>query len=233
MIKAILMDFNGVIINDEPLQMKAYAECLKSEGIELTEESYYSCTGMDDLTFVKEQFRRAGKEITDEKAFEIIRKKTERWKEELKNGIPIFEGVENFIKKCRHRFALGLVSMANREEISYVLEGTQLVRYFDTIVSAEDVTKHKPSPECFLKAFRRVDKIRCEKGHLPLERYECLVIEDAPQGIEAAKSIGMKTLAVTNTFDERRLRSSGADAVTDGLNGWFPDSIIRVFPRFL
>lgn len=232
MIKAILMDFNGVIIDDERLQMKAYAECLKEEGIKLTEEDYYSCTGMDDKTFIRTQFERAGKKVSDKKIEEILRKKTEKWREDLQNGIPIFDGVENFIKKCKHRFSLGLVSMANRDEINYVLERTGLEWYFDAIVSAEEVKSHKPNPECYLKAFRQVDKIRSAKGHLPLERHECLVIEDVPQGIQAAKSAGMKSLGVLNTFDENTLRAAGADAITKRLDEWFPDSIIRVFSKF-
>ena len=61
MIKAILMDFNGVIIDDEPLQMKAYQEILKGEDIDLTEEDYYSCMGMNDEVFLGEIYRRAGK----------------------------------------------------------------------------------------------------------------------------------------------------------------------------
>ncbi len=232
MIKAILMDFNGVVIDYQRLQMKAYAECLKKEGIELTEEGYYSCTGMDDRTFIRTQFERAGKEVSDEKIEEILKEKTEKWRESLQNGIPIFDGAENFIKKCSHRFSLGLVSMANRDEINYVLEKTGLGKYFDAIVSAEEVKNHKPNPECYLKAFRQVDKVRSAKGHLPLERHECLVIEDVPQGVQAAKSAGMKVLGVLNTFDEKTLRAAGADAVTKGLDEWFPDSIIRVFPRF-
>ncbi|RMF98763.1 MAG: HAD family phosphatase [Acidobacteria bacterium] len=232
MIKTILMDFNGVIINDEPLQMKAYAECFKSEGIEIKEEDYYACTGMDDKAFIRAQFSRVGRPVSDDRVEEILKEKTERWREILKDEIPLFPGVENFIKKSSHRFSLGLVSMANRAEIDHVLERTGLSRYFDAVISAEDVKKHKPDPECYLKAFRKVDKIRSAKGHLPLERYECLVIEDVPQGIQAAKSASMKALGVTNTFDEATLRSAGADAVTRDLNEWFPDSIIRVFPRF-
>ncbi|MFN3330288.1 MAG: HAD family hydrolase, partial [Pyrinomonadaceae bacterium] len=229
----ILMDFNGVIINDEPLQMKVYTELFREYGFLLEEEDYYSCTGMDDRAFIKEQFRRAGESISDEEVEQILRRKIEKWYEVIDgNGIPLFNGVENFIKKCSHRFSLGLVSMANRTEINYVLEKTGLGNYFDAVISAEDVKKHKPDPECFLKAFRRIDAIRSSRGHLPLERHECLVIEDVPQGIQAAKSVGMKTLAVLNTFDEDTMRSSGADAVTKNLDEWFPDSIIRVFPRF-
>jgi phosphoglycolate phosphatase len=233
MIKAILMDFNGVIINDEPLQMKAYAELLEEYGIVLKEEDYYSCTGMDDRAFIKEQFKRIGKYVSDEEVEQILRRKIEKWYGILDSSqIPLFQGVENFIKKCRHRFSMGLVSMANRQEINYVLEKTGLGRYFDAIISAEDVRNHKPNPECFLKVFRKIDAIRSSEGHLPLERHECLVIDDVPQGIQAAKSVGMKTLAVLNTFDEATMRASGADAVTRNLDEWFPDSIIRVFPRF-
>ncbi len=233
MIKAILMDFNGVIINDEPLQMKAYAELLEEYGIALKEEDYYSCTGMDDRSFIKEQFKRVGKYVSDDEVEQILKRKIEKWHGILNDGeIPLFQGVENFIKKCRHRFSMGLVSMANRQEINYVLEKTGLGRYFDAIISAEDVKTHKPNPECFLKAFRKIDAIRSSEGHLPLEHHECLVIEDVPQGIQAAKSVGMKTLAVLNTFDETTMRASGADAVTKNLDEWFPDSIIRVFPRF-
>ena len=61
MIKAILLDFNGVIIDDEPLQMRAYQELLKVEGIDLTEEDYAASHGMDDRTFVETAFRRAGR----------------------------------------------------------------------------------------------------------------------------------------------------------------------------
>ncbi|MDQ3064628.1 MAG: HAD hydrolase-like protein, partial [Acidobacteriota bacterium] len=59
MIKAILLDFNGVIIDDEPLQMQAYQEILKDDGIDLTEEEYYSSMGMDDKTFIETAYRRA------------------------------------------------------------------------------------------------------------------------------------------------------------------------------
>ena len=66
MIKAILMDFNGVIVNDEPLQMRAYQEILAAEGIALSDEHYYSCLGMDDETFVGAQYKPADKILKDE-----------------------------------------------------------------------------------------------------------------------------------------------------------------------
>lgn len=229
MIRAILMDFNGVIINDEPLQFKAYQEIFKGEGMEITEEDYYRCTGMNDTSFVRAQYENFGKELSVEKINEITSKKTEKWRSFTDGEIPLFENVENFIKKCEKRFALGIVSMAKREEIEHVLMRTALADKFSALITAEDVSNHKPDPECYLKGFQILDKIRTNQGHYPLVHKECLVIEDAPQGIQAAKRAGMKVLAVTNTFDEKTLREAGADSVTHNLNDWMPESIAQVF----
>jgi beta-phosphoglucomutase len=229
MIRAILLDFNGVIINDEPLQLKAYQEILKDDGISFTEKDYYDCAGMDDLRFVQEQFKRAGKEISDEKTGEIIARKTAAWKKNVEREIPLFDGLENFIKKCAQRFAVGIVSMAKREEIEHILMRTGLADSFTAIISAEDISECKPNPECYLDGFRKLDAARITQGHYPLVHRECLVIEDAPAGIKAGKRAGMKVLAVTNTFDEKTLREAGADSVTKNLDDWMPESIAQTF----
>lgn len=228
-IRAILMDFNGVIIDDEPLQLKAYQEILKDDGINFTEEDYYKCAGMDNARFVRQQFKNAGKEVADERLDEIITRKTESWKKIVDAEMPLFEGVENFIKKCSERFAMGIVSMADRREIEHILMQTALADSFTTIISAEDVSECKPNPECYIKGFQKLDAVRIAQGHYPLVHRECLVIEDAPAGIKAAKTAGMKVLAVTNTFDEKTLREAGADSVTKNLDDWMPESLALVF----
>lgn len=231
MIRAVLMDFNGVIINDEPIQMKAYQEILKEEGIELTEEQYYSCGGMDDATFLRHNYKLAEKELTEEKIVELREKKTVAWRKIIDEEIPIFPGVENFIKKCSNRFAMGIVSMANRAEIEYILEKTNLRENFTTIISAEDVTACKPDPQAYIEGFRRLDEKRLAEGHYPLLRRECVVIEDVPQGIQAGKAAGMQVLGVTNTFDAATLRAANADSVTHSLEDWMPESLVRVFSK--
>ncbi len=229
MIKAILFDFNGVIINDEPLQMKAYQEIFKQEGIELTKEQYLSCMGMDDKTFIKHNFERAEKMLTENQLAEISDKKTIAWKQQIDKEIPIFSGVENFVKMVEKNFALGIVSMAKRQEVEYVLEKTGLRKCFSAVVTSEDATVCKPNPECYNIGFKKIDAIRIANGHHPTIKNECLVIEDVPQGIQAGKSAGMKVLAVTNTFDAETLRNAGADVVTKNLADWMPNSITRVF----
>ncbi len=229
MIKAILMDFNGVIINDEPLHFKAYQEILKAEDINLTEEEYYSCLGMNDKAFIKSAFERAEKELAEDKTAQIIEVKSARWREFVEKEVPLFPGVENFIKKMEKDFALGIVSMALRDEIEFVLEKTGLRSSFMTIVSAEDITTHKPDPECYLTGFSLIDAERMQRGRNPMVHRDCLVIEDSPQGIIAGKSAGLKTLGVPNTVSAERLREAGADSVTKSLADWMPESARLVF----
>jgi beta-phosphoglucomutase len=231
MIRAILMDFNGVIINDERIQMKLYQDIFKDEGFEMTDADYFACTGMDDTTFIKHNFRRAEKEITDDKITEIRLRKSEMWRGVIDKETPLCDGVENFIRKCSQRFAMGLVSMANRDDILYLLEKEGLRECFVKIIGAEDVTEHKPSPQCYLEGFKYLDRRRTDAGHHPLVHRECLVIEDTPQGIQAGKRAGMQTLGVTNTFEAEILRQAGADSVTKTLADWMPDSLVRVFSK--
>lgn len=230
-IRAVLMDFNGVIINDELIQMKLYQDIFKDEGFEMTEEQYLACTGMDDVTFIKHHFKRVEKELTDEKIGELRGKKSVAWRKVVDKEMPLCEGVENFIKKCSQRFAMGIVSMANREDIEYILNKIGVRNCFTKIIGAEDVTEHKPSPQAYLECFKYLDRRRIADGHYPLVHRECLVIEDAPQGIQGGKNAGMQTLGVTNTFEAEILRNAGADAVTKTLVDWMPDSLVRVFSK--
>lgn len=229
MIKAILMDFNGVIINDEPVQMRAYQEVLKEQGIDLTEADYYASLGMDDRTFVEAAFKRAGTSIEDVDVDEIVTAKSAKWKTIVENDMPLFEGIENFVEKMAQEFSLGIVSMAGWHEINFVLEKSGLAKHFLTIVSAADVSKCKPDPECFRIGFSRLDAVRTSQGHLPMTHGECLVIEDSPPGVVSARNADLPALGVTNTVSAAELRAAGAIAVATDLRDWMPESIRRVF----
>jgi len=229
MIKAILMDFNGVIIDDEPVQMRAYQDVLKTEGIDLTEDDYYASLGMDDRTFVAAAFERAGKKADEARIDELVTAKSAKWKEMVSADMPLFEGIENFVEKMSQEFDLGIVSMASRQEIDFVLETTGMGKHFSTVVSAENVVSCKPDPECFRLGFNQLDAIRTAAGHLPMVHGDCLVIEDSPPGIVAARGADLPALGVANTVSAAELRSAGAGAVAKDLRDWMPESIRRVF----
>src|SRR6185312_9900792 len=117
MIQAIFFDFNGVIIDDEPLQMAAYKELLAEQGIDLTESDYYSALGMDDRTFVRAAFERAKKRLSEDVLQLMLNEKTVRHRK-LIEQLPLFPGVVTFLKASAREFSLGLVSMADRNEIN-------------------------------------------------------------------------------------------------------------------
>ena len=231
MIKALLLDFNGIIINDEPLQMRIYQQVLADQGIALTESDYYSCLGMDDKGFVEAAYKRAGQTPGPNTVLEIIEKKIELWREAVADNLPLFPGVENFIKKASQQFTLGLVSMCNHVEIDHVLKAAGLTEYFSAVVSAEDVSRSKPDPECYKTGFRLIDSARTSAGHLPMTHPECVVIEDSPAGVRAAVAADLQVLGVTNTVTDDELRAAGARWVAKDLNDWWPESIKLAFAR--
>lgn len=229
MIKAILMDFNGVIIDDEPIQMRVYQELLAAEGVELTEQDYADSHGMDDVTFVKAAYERRGKTVDDGKLSEIIDAKFAKWREVVGDDLPLFEGIENFVEKMAHEFALGVVSMEKGEQIEYVLDKAGLAKHFSVIVSAADVAACKPDPQCYRAGFNKLDLFRIDQGHLPMTHGECLVIEDTVPGIQSARAADLPALGVANTVSSDELRAAGARAVATDLRDWMPESIRRVF----
>ncbi len=229
MIKAILMDFNGVIIDDEPIQHAAYREILREDGFDISDEDYYSRLGMDDRTFITSILEAAGKPANIDKVLEVTRGKTEKWRAIVEETMPIFPGLEDFVRKMSNELSLGIVSMARREEIDFVLEKTGLAPCFSVVISADDVTACKPDPQCYREGFRQLDLYRTSNWKLPMTRSECIVIEDSPPGVQAARAAGLPVLGVSNTVSADALRKAGAGSVTNRLSEWMPESVRRVF----
>ena len=228
MIKAIFFDFNGVIIDDETIQMKAYQEVLKGHEIALTEELYFGALGMDDKTFVRSMFEHAKKPLSDPLLEEVLGAKTDMHRQMIE-VLPLFPGVLTFLKSASRKFQLGLVSMANLVEVSYVFQRANLTPLFTVIVTAEDASVCKPAPDCYLAGLMKLNEQRQHERELPLLASECLAIEDSPPGIQSARAAGMRTLGVTNTVSDEALRAAGADVVTKSLADWTVDAVIRVF----
>jgi beta-phosphoglucomutase len=231
MIKALLMDWNGIIIDDEPLQMRIYQDILAKEGIALTEAEYYDSLGLDDRRFVEAAYARAGQTPDQNKVLGIIERKTETWREKVSDGLPLFPGVENFIRKAANEFTLGIVSMCNHTEIEYALGRADLADLFSVIISASDVKETKPDPECYRAGFDRIDSYRTSHGHLPMTHPECVVIEDSPAGVRAGVAADLQVLGVPNTVSADELRAAGARWIAKDLNDWWPESIRLAFAR--
>ena len=229
MIKAIFFDFNGVIIDDETIQMKAYQEILRGHEIQLTEEWYFDALGMDDRTFVRAMFERAKKPLTDATLESVMDAKTDAHRKAIEDHLPLFPGVLTFLKSASRHFSLGLVSMANMSEVGYVFQRAQLTPLFSVVVTAEDASVCKPDPQCYATGLAKLNEKRQRERLLPFLPHECLAIEDSPPGIQSARAAGMRTLGVTNTVAEPALRAAGADVVTASLADWNAEAVKLVY----
>jgi beta-phosphoglucomutase len=229
MIQAIFFDFNGVIIDDERIHLKAYREVLLGENVPLTDEDYFASLGMDDAAFVRAAYARAGRPLIDEMMNALIKREHELHREFITNDLPVPAGVVTFIKAAARHFELGIVSMAERSEIDHVLGLAGLDKVFSVVVSAEPGLKHKPAPDCYQRALELLNERRRSAGELPLLPGECLAIEDAPPGIESARATGMRTVGVSNTVPEKHLRAAQADVVTTNLSDWSADAVHHLF----
>src|SRR4030095_15260297 len=105
MIQAIFFDFNGVIIDDELVQMKAYEEVLREHDIVLTQEMYFAALGMDDKTVVRAMFDRVGKSLPDDVLGSVLQRKTALHRKMIQDELPLFHGVLTFLKATARHFS--------------------------------------------------------------------------------------------------------------------------------
>jgi len=214
MLRAVIFDFNGIIVDDEPIHFKLFQRVLGEEGITLTEEDYYArYLGFDDRGAFSAGYQEKNRSLSDDKLAELVARKAEYYQEAIRNQVAIFPGVHVLIAALAPQLPLAVASGALRAEIETILSTAALLHYFTVIVAAEDVAHGKPEPEIFLKALEQLNVRRGNRN--TINAADCLVIEDSKEGIKAARRAGMKCLAVTNSHPVELL--SGADAVVTSL----------------
>jgi HAD superfamily hydrolase (TIGR01509 family) len=194
---AILFDFNGVIIDDEPQHCEALIATLAEYGYPLDRDTYYrDYLGFDDRECFRFTFARDGDETEPGRIAEAIERKNEHYRQAIASDMRLVPGAAEFVAAAGaegHRLAI--VSGALRREIELVLELACLRRHFSEIVSAEDVGACKPDPEGFNRAR--------EALALPPDR--CVVVEDSLPGLAAARGAGLRCAMLTTSYPEDSL----------------------------
>jgi beta-phosphoglucomutase len=197
---AVLFDFDGVIVNSEPLHFYAFHEILKSEKIDLSEEEYYrDLIGFDDRGALKHLFQSRGLKLEPKTFLRLITRKSEAVMDLIRRRqYQALPGVEEFVRGLFWHYPLAICSGALKEEIEAMLEGVSLRDCFPTIVSAEDVAVGKPDPSGYLQALGLVsDRV---KSPVPLKPADALIIEDAPTVARSVKAAGFPVLAVATSY---------------------------------
>lgn len=219
MIRAILFDFNGVLVDDEPIHLEMFQRVLAEEGITLSSEDYYrDYLGLDDRGAFGAMLHKAGETPTVPRLMRLIARKASYYQERMRqSGYPFFPGAAELVAELAAAGRmLGIVSGALSEEVESALRQAGLRDRFKILVTAEDVTEGKPDPEGYRRALEGLNSLPPLPERL-LHPHEVLAIEDSPAGLAAAADLGISTLAVAHTYPPHRLRM--ADAVAESLEG--------------
>jgi len=226
MFRGVIFDFDGVITDTEILHLRAFNRVLAQHGGEITTREYYTdylgLTDVDCFTLLADNGRLS---LDAEGIENLVREKNLIFEELAKSEGRIIEGVREFLEMLkRNDIAMGICSGALLAEIELILGEARLRDYFEVIVSAEQVTKGKPHPEGFLLALEKLNQNR-QTAILP---NQCIVVEDSHWGLKAAKSAGMHTIAVTNSYDADQLTL--AEKIVTRLNESSIDDLQQLCP---
>jgi beta-phosphoglucomutase len=199
--RGVVFDLDGVLVDSEPLHLRAYQEVLVRYGRSLSRQEYYARFIVYSDREVLEQL------LPDRGALEVaLAAKQQRYLELVGAGPPAFaDGLRLLARADGWRVALATGS--GRTEAELILRGLGIRDRFRTIVTADDCARGKPDPEPYLRA--------AEGLGLPAGR--CVAVEDAPGGVQAAKAAGMRCVGVTHSCPRERL--GAADLVVDDLAG--------------
>ena len=190
--RALLLDFNGTISDDEPLLCRIFMELFADER-PLSEKEYYErLAGLADREIVRVWLGR------DDPA--LVERKIERYGE-LANGTTVTEEARDAVEYAGGRAEVAVVSGSARAEIEPVLAKTGLMKSVAVIVASDDIRRSKPDPEGYLIA---LDLLGVSAG-------EAAAVEDSSAGVQAAKAAGLYCAAVTTTLPAERL--SAADEI--------------------
>jgi beta-phosphoglucomutase family hydrolase len=201
--KTILWDMDGVIADSYFLHFAAWQETFTKRGIKFTEEAYTKLFGARNDFIISAII---GRELPERDVKIMVQEKEENFRRKATGNIKPFPGsirLLNAIKKGN--FKLGLVSSAPKDNIDLILNELNLEEIFDCVVFGQEVSESKPNPQVYLLAAKK----------LQVAPKDCVVIEDSPFGVKAAKSAGMKCLAITNTHPQQKLEE--ANKVVDSL----------------
>jgi len=191
MIQALIFDCDGTLTDSMPLHYTAWRRTMLEHGIEFDEDRFYALGGVPSSKIVAMLATERGLDLD---AHVVARRKEDAFLEELHQLAPIPPILE-VARQHRGAMKMAVASGGYRDIILAQLERIGCADWFDTIVTAEDTKRHKPEPDVFLEAARRLN-IRPE---------HCRVYEDADLGIEAARRAGMQCIDVRQLHTPRRI----------------------------
>jgi beta-phosphoglucomutase len=221
---ALIFDFDGVIVDSEPVHLATFQEVLAAEGINLSHDDYYEkYLGFDDYDCFKAVAADHDKTFNDAKIRELTQTKTQLVLKQFQTSVKALPGAVELIRQAAETgVPMAICSGSLRQEIQLASETIGVRDCFQVIVAAEDVHKGKPDPEGYRLALRQLAPFAPD-GPDPSKT---VVIEDSPAGIESAAALGIRVLAVSTSYPVSEL--SQADRIVASLTDVTPEDLDRM-----
>ncbi len=203
MLRAIIFDFDGVIIDSEGLHLKAFNEALAPYNVQISTEDYFAeYLGLSDRDLFKALLENNLLQTDSNTLDRLLEQKTIAF-ENIINECKAIPGVREFLEMLnKNNIPMAICSGALLNEIKIVLNTNDLARFFEVIVSAEHVQRGKPHPDGFELTVKKLNKLKNQN----IQPTECIAIEDSHWGLEAAAAARMHTIAITNSYPAESLK---------------------------
>lgn len=222
-LRAAVFDFDGVIVDSEPLHYRALRDALAGEEVLITPEEYYGrYLAYDDREAIRLALEHHGEPAPPERIEAVAERKASLFLD-LIPEVPVFPGARELVQALAAGMPLAIASGARRHEIEAILRGVGLRDAFRAVVGTEDAVRGKPDPAPYREA-----ALRLTAAAPGLEPGECVAFEDSMAGIASALGAGMKVVGVAHSYARERLRAahrvvdSLVELDTLGLRGLFP-----------
>ena len=210
-LKAVFLNFSGVIFDDEAINQALIADILLKENLRADDDEYTQyCRGKSDRAGLKDILASRGRILSDEYLNRLLAEKNRAYRQQIDSleELPLSPHLPEFLSQLKEQdIAVGLVTGTPKSEVEYILQKTQLLQYVDIIVAGDDLPQSKPEPEPYLLALERLN----------LNPSECLAIEDNPVGIEAAKRAKIQVVGIANIYPLHMLQRQANWTVDDFL----------------
>lgn len=205
---AVIFDFDGVIVDTEPLHYKAFQRILEPLGLGYSWEDYVETyMGFDDRDAFVTAFAHKSMALDRDRLVKLIATKAEIFQDIIRSGLSAYPGVVELIKALHGaKVPLAICSGALHADIEPVIRTLEIDNCFDIIVTADDVAKSKPDPESYRQAFSRLAAARTDTS---LSTDNTVAIEDTPAGIASARGANLQVVAVTNSYTADHLAKAG------------------------
>jgi HAD superfamily hydrolase (TIGR01509 family) len=214
-IRAIVLDFNGTLAQDNHLVAPLFVDMFASVGVPLTPDDYYrDLAALPDREVAELAISRAGLPLNRAHRDALVSHRLEGYLTAVEEQSPIAEHTIEFVRSAAERVELAIASGAFRREIEHVLCATGIRDCFKVIVSIDEVSHGKPHPEGFRRALAELNALTGNEP--PIEPHQTLAVEDATGGAQAARAAGMWVAAIRGPGYD--VSSGFADLVIDRLD---------------